>query len=422
MRLLGLSIIRWEWPLLLFLLLPIVIIPSPIRGLALLLIPLLWVVRWLVTGHFLVATPYDLPLLLLLIMALISLLIGDINLSFRRTAGLTLSIALLYGTVAYSHQHKHSLWHILIIFLLAGTGMNLIGVIGVDWPPPFTLLNTIQRVLPDVIVNNIPRPPGGGNINQNEIAGVAVWFVPMFIAGIIWLRRMAWQQHKLLYLLLVGAGTFNLIVLLATVSRGGLLALAAAILVMIAIPYRWGRWSLLVGTLIVISLLIFSDTNILFPTEESRSAVAGLDERLELWSRAIFVISDFPLTGTGINRFHILVPEMYPLYLTPPETDVGHAHNHFLQAGVDVGLPGLIAYLALWAISTLLLWQSWHRTTQQTEQAILLGLSGGMMGGWIFGLFDDIPLGARPSFMWWLLLAMIVVVHKQTTAASPEPE
>ena len=36
----------------------------------------------------------------------------------------------------------------------------------------------------------------------------------------------------------------------------------------------------------------------------------------------------------------------------------------------------------------------------------------------MFGLLDAIALGAKPGFLWWLLLALVVVVWEQ----APEKE
>ena len=70
--------------------------------------------------------------------------------------------------------------------------------------------------------------------------------------------------------------------------------------------------------------------------------------RVELWSRALYGIHDFPFTGMGMNVFRKVMPGLYPTYMATPGFDVAHAHNHLLQAALDLGVPGLIAYLALW--------------------------------------------------------------------------
>src|SRR5207244_1803737 len=72
---------------------------------------------------------------------------------------------------------------------------------------------------------------------------------------------------------------------------------------------------------------------------------SGVVLRLELWSKAVIWIGDFPLTGMGMNMFRTRMRILYPVFVHPPDPDVVHAHNNLLQAAVDLGIPGLIAYL-----------------------------------------------------------------------------
>ena len=46
---------------------------------------------------------------------------------------------------------------------------------------------------------------------------------------------------------------------------------------------------------------------------------------------------------------------LYPFFLAAPDT-IRHAHNLFLQIAVDLGLPGLVAWLAIWLAVTASAW------------------------------------------------------------------
>jgi putative inorganic carbon (HCO3(-)) transporter len=124
----------------------------------------------------------------------------------------------------------------------------------------------------------------------------------------------------------------------------------------------------------------------------------------------------------SMNGFRRVVHILYPLFLISPATDIAHAHNQLLQTGLDLGLPGLVAYLALWWISAVLLWRSWRGAPDTAHRALVVGVAGALVASWIFGLLDAISLGAKPGFMWWLLLALLVALHDRSrpeTAASP---
>ena len=93
-------------------------------------------------------------------------------------------------------------------------------------------------------------------------------------------------------------------------------------------------------------------------TAKDLTDINSLAGRQEIWSRALYAIQDFPLTGTGPGLFRELVPPLYPLFRLSSDKDIAHAHNQWLQTALDFGLPGLIAYLALWLGLVGCLWRT----------------------------------------------------------------
>ncbi|MCA9972165.1 MAG: O-antigen ligase family protein [Anaerolineales bacterium] len=408
---------RWEWAILL-LLLPLLLLPAGVTSLALLLLPLLWGVQWLGGGMPFPRTPYRLALLLLAVMMLASLAaVFDIGLSFPKLAGLVMGIALFGGAVRFGRRQARGLTYLAGFFLLGGAGMALVGLLGTEWMGPFTGLNRLRGVLP-AAVSTIPGTLNGV-INPNELAGVLNWVAPVSVALTLLLAREMVGRRRWVWLLLAGMSLLTTGILVATLSRGGILSLGISLMVMLAVQTRWGRWLLLLaavgGIILAFQLNLFT----LFAGDpQAGGATLGLDGRLEIWSRALYGLQDFPFTGMSMNGFRRVVHVLYPLFLISPDVDIVHAHNHLLQAGLDLGLPGLVAYLALWWISGVLLWQTWRRVEDPWSRALALGLIGALAGGWSFGMLDAITLGARPGFMWWLLLAMVVLLHERVMAAA----
>ncbi len=129
------------------------------------------------------------------------------------------------------------------------------------------------------------------------------------------------------------------------------MALAIACLAMILINKRWGGRLLL---LLLVALLIglpFIPTSLFdligdVLTVEALGGVATLSNfRLDVWTQAYAGLQDFPFTGMGFGTFRALLFLLYPTRISP-SYNVGHAHNFFLQTGLDFGLPGLIAMIA----------------------------------------------------------------------------
>lgn len=404
-------LLRWEW-LILILALPLLMYPSGPRSLVLLLIPFLWLLRWLFTGRILPLTPLNTAVLLLSLALLVSLYaVFDIALSMPKIAGLVTGIALMYAAVSYTREVPAGKWTLLAAITLAGAGMAIIGLFGTRWTGPAQPLNALGARLP----GQLSQIPGavGGFINPNELAGVLGWIAPLLIACVVGLFRPLWRNHKLLLLVLAGSAALTAVVLLATLSRGGVFGFGLALLVMLAIRYRWARWLLLATLVGGVVLAVIYD----LPTVVLGGGAAdefGLQGRLEIWSRAIYGMQDFPFTGMSMNGFRRVVHILYPLFLISPDVDLGHAHNHLLQAGVDLGIPGLIAYLAIWLGSVVMLWRGWVDGRDQGDRVLVIGLAGSLTAGWFFGMLDAIALGARPGFVWWLLLAMVIAVFNST--------
>ena len=91
---------------------------------------------------------------------------------------------------------------------------------------------------------------------------------------------------------------------------------------------------------------------------------------------------------------------------------MAHAHNELLQAALDLGLPGLVGFLALYVAAVAML----VRTMQAggAVRLLALGLLGGLLAHFIFGMTDAVALGAKPGFLFWWLLGMVYGLYEQS--------
>lgn len=229
------------------------------------------------------------------------------------------------------------------------------------------------------------------------------------------------QRHTIRLFLLGGTGVVGLVLLLAQ-SRGGWLGLAAAflLLAMFALHRRWWlAWSVpIIAVLFVIILvqqiglervqeLLFD-----FRSENSEAALESLSIRQEIWTRGWYAVQDFPLTGMGINTFRRVVPVLYPFFALSGVEDISHAHNQFLQAALDVGIPGLIGYVGMWLVAAAMLWQVWRHTIDPWYRTYAAGFAASLVASFIYGLTDAVAFGAKPGFLFWMLLGLIAGLHE----------
>jgi putative inorganic carbon (HCO3(-)) transporter len=137
-------------------------------------------------------------------------------------------------------------------------------------------------------------------------------------------------------------------------------------------------------------------------TETEFTGKVSLSGRVEIWSRALYAIQDFPFTGCGLGTLRKVVPVLYPLFTISQNSDIAHAHNIFLQTAADVGLPGLIAYLALLGVAFAV---AWHSKTQKG-----LPLLAALVALHIYGLTDAVALGSKPGIVFWVSLGLLAML------------
>jgi putative inorganic carbon (HCO3(-)) transporter len=427
---------------------PWIFFPGGWRTLALILLPLIWIGNRVTTGRFIQHTTFDTAILFLMVMVLVSLFATyDIAVSLPEIAGTAFGISLLY-VYALSGRQPRGWWVNFGLFVIAGVGLAGLGLLGTQWGIKLTVLGPIVSRLHPILIG-LPGIDEG--LNPNEVAGALLWVIPALVtvSGLALARPRDWlgavERRRAIGLvsLLILATVFVTGVFVLTQSRGGTvgLGLTGVLIGLIAVPPR-RRW-LLLGALFLTAILVVgvalpSGANTLGQglldaqgAGDPAAAVNSLEQRVEIWSRAIYAIQDFPLTGMGMNTFRHVVRVLYPLFLISPDHDFGHAHNEFLQTALDVGVPGLIAFLALHIVAFWLLAAIWKTTYKLSgdhplrilsinsgvlTRSLVLGLSGGLFAHLLFSLTDAVTLGSKYRIFFWMLLGLIAGLFEQVRA------
>jgi putative inorganic carbon (hco3(-)) transporter len=467
---------RLHW-LLLALAAPFMIFPSPKGSLAMLVVPALFLLHiFALKGgqqknspakqstifnqeSFIPYSPLNGVILLIEIMMLISLWATfDIGYSLPKISGMVLGMGVFFAAVREAERPRG--WILsLLAFLGIGLGIAALGVFGTSWfTSKITLFNSLTVRLPRFITGLQGAESG---FHPNEVAGALIWVLPLMMAISVALfflprpphrpafgagkngdaraQRKDWREKMRgwrlvgVTILCLAATFFVAAVFLLSQSRGGYigLALTLPVLILIALPPKWRWYSLiaLVVLVIVLGFLVASHWEAvrIWITGSNLAAdpalsLNTLDGRLEIWSRAIYGIQDFPITGMGMNAFRKVVQVLYPFFRIGPDIDIGHAHNEFLQAALDLGIPGLIAFLALYIGAFWMLADVWRATCHPSQnierwslviRSLTLGLGGGLLAHLLYGLTDAVAMGAKPGVLFWMLLGLIAGLHRQ---------
>jgi putative inorganic carbon (HCO3(-)) transporter len=404
--------------------LPAVLLITPSWTPILLILPLLWGIRRLATGHFLPSTPLDLPLLVMLVMVLVSLFVTfDLAFSLPKVAGLIYGVAVYYAVVAASSLSRQHLWIGVTIFLLMGMCVAVVSLLFVPAAAKLPVLSPVIQRLPSMAGSQAAHVA----VNPNEVAGVLLWLAPLsmavaagLLAEITHLLRQRWGWSRAGLICLAGllSAVFITGVLVLTQSRSGLLGLAAGIF-FVGLMFLKEHHRLLLSMTALGMAILFLVVGLIQSQEHWRLllyqvtgvssgniSTVDLSSRPDIWQRAIYGIEDFAITGMGMGTFREVMPVVYPIF-NLGDKDIAHAHNHLFQAALDLGIPGLVAYLALWVGAIAMLSKVFHYDISRQSRTLAVGLTGCLLAYFVYGLTDAVALGARPGFLFWILLGLV---------------
>lgn len=273
---------------------------------------------------------------------------------------------------------------LLVSLLVAGIAESLVG---------FSQLLHIGNGL--FHAAGVVRPAGTFD-QPNPYAGFLNMSLPLAIA----LLLVDAPEHRRLArwsVVLVGVAVF------AALSRGGWLAILAALGVMIWLAHpRWrgavGWVAGLGGTVLLLSVVgalpfgwgekIASDfavanIDLANPTPANWSVAERLAHQLAGWN----MFADHPILGVGIGNYGA----QYSAYQVAPVWiySLGHAHNYFINIAAEAGIPGLGAFLFLYGSGLLLALNLWREGETALQRAVGLGALGVLITVLTESLFDN---------------------------------
>lgn len=311
-------------------------------------------------------------------------------------------IILLYAILVWTRSERR-------VSIVTWSLLGLVALLGIV---SLSSLSQVNRLFPAIKFPSLPFSLPQ-TIQKNVLAGVLVIFLPLGVCLII-----GQLQGRLVWLRIIPALILTLLiasVLVLTQSYGAYIASAISMLFIMVIGL-WGRWKILIGAILIsglgIAVLFWSGLLELVINKllQSGSTLDTLEGRIEVWQRAIYAIQDFPFTGIGLGTFSKVIPTLYPYFLAGSD-EVPHAHNLLLQVGVDIGLPGLIGFLALLILAGAIGFKSWHYWKDLNNwfmQWVTLGCLGGYIAMIIHGMVDAVTWGTKPAFISWALLGLLL--------------
>lgn len=329
--------------------------------------------------------------------------------------------------VANEMEEAHRIRRLLLLLVLAGGVEAALGwyqFLAQAGPKGFILFDRFLRAYGTF---GQPNPYAG---YLNSVLPVALGILTARWTG----RAPGWGGWRgtilvIAAFLMTGAVLFSL-------SRGGWLALGAAVALLLGFAARRTLVLLLTAAVLALFLGLLGALSLL-PTQvtgrlsavtdnfqifDARSALLTPDnwsvvERMAVWQAAWSMFDERPLTGVGAGNFVRLYPDYALRNWKDPQA---HAHNFYLNLLSETGVLGLSAFLVFWlallafAAHTVLLAR--RRTGADDHYGLALGLAAALFAITIHNLFDHLFVHSM-AIQLGLLAGLLAVIHRHVAAA-----
>lgn len=212
-------------------------------------------------------------------------------------------------------------------------------------------------------------------------------------------------------LLALGWMVFLVPALTLTLSRGAYLAIA--VLALVAVATSRARVLLAAGVVVVVVLLLqvplvgkrFAGQ---FDLGDSNTTIRG---RLSIFTDTFTMLRDHPIFGDGLGGYHYLfrgtILEIYP-------------HDIWLTFWVEVGLLGMVAFAVIFFG---LMYRGWRAFPQASGfyRAVLWGVLGSLVLWGVHGLVDSPYWKNDMSIEFWILAALELVAVRAISQRTSNP-
>ncbi len=230
---------------------------------------------------------------------------------------------------------------------------------------------------------------GGVFLQPNVLAAFLATYSPLLFASAIF-SNAVWRKG-----LYYTSFAIVCLAILAIQSRGGAIAflIGAAITASLSkrAVVRVASWGAIVFLFIAPEILPEKILGRFQGTlKETQHQGQAMDDRLErssqkrveIWRGAMEMAKDHPLFGVGLDAFKVEIEK----YVDLDRTTVRDAHNIYLQVAAELGIPGLLLFLAILYHIIRVGWLA-------SRDVIRLGLVGGiaslMVANFFSGTMDD---------------------------------
>ncbi len=202
--------------------------------------------------------------------------------------------------------------------------------------------------------------------------------------------------------------------LIFTWSRGAWLGIMIGLVVFMLIYSRRTMMILLAGIAAIPFLPLVLPVSIITRfTSIGDISDSSTAYRVHIWQGSFAMLRDFWVSGIGVGKEAFRA--VYPTYAFAGIESAPHSHNLYLQIGIELGLFGLIIFIAaLFMTARESFTLFCRKTTPKTLKFKLYAAAGfcGIIAILAQGMTDYIWYNYRIFFIFWLMLGLINAVNR----------
>lgn len=233
--------------------------------------------------------------------------------------------------------------------------------------------------------------------NPNVLGEYLGLAIPLLL-GLFWASGKF--RQKFLLTIVLGISTLCLVL---TFSRGAWLGLAVAVL----------AFALIKEPKLLILLLILAILAPMFLPSVVTNRIASIGSledssnayRITIWIAALRMMKNYWLNGVGLGS--TAFARVYRDYMIAGASAI-HAHNLYLEVGLEMGILGLFAllWMAFRGFSEALIYVE----SNSKMSFVLAGIVAGLVGHLFHGLFDYVWYSPRIVMAFWMYFGMMSAI------------
>lgn len=237
-------------------------------------------------------------------------------------------------------------------------------------------------------------------VHPNDFGAFIITVLPLTFS--CFSRCRVKKQKIILFIVLL----LGLYCLLKTSSRGAWLGFIIGTMVYFLF-YR--KKAALLVPIVIVAFIIISPHGLHRLSTLSLSGGSTAWERIELWKGTWNMVREHPILGFGINTFS----KYFPLYKPVDYPDVRYAHNSYLQMWSEIGLAGLLTFLAIiFTVLAKCLRNLKKKVSAGENGLFLLGLLAGYIAFLIQSGLDTNLYSLVLITFFWVVTAILLALNE----------